>query len=37
MTAFARPQDQPAALARAAREEIARGDVRDQDPSTSPE
>jgi hypothetical protein len=35
--AFARSQDQLAALARAAREEIARGDVRDEDPSTSPE
>ena len=34
---FARSQDQLAALARAAREEIARGDVRDEDPSTSPE
>jgi hypothetical protein len=34
---FARSQDQLAALARAAREEIGRGDVRDEDPSTSPE
>jgi len=32
---FARSQDQLAVLARAAREEIARGDVRDEDPSTS--
>ena len=36
-TTFATSQDQLAALARAAREEIARGDVRDEDPSTSPE
>ena len=35
--AFARSQDQLAALARAAKEEIARGDIRDEDPSTSPE
>jgi hypothetical protein len=34
---FARSQDQLAALARAVRKEIARGDVRDEDPSTSPE
>lgn len=34
---FARSQDQLAALARAARKEIARGDVRDEDPSTPPE
>jgi hypothetical protein len=34
---FVRSQDQLAALARAAREEIARGDVQDEDPSTSPE
>jgi len=34
---FAQSQDQLAALARAAQEEIARGDVRDEDPSTSPE
>jgi hypothetical protein len=34
---FAESQDQLAALAAAAREEIARGDVRDEDPSTSPE
>jgi hypothetical protein len=32
---FATSQDQLAALAKAAREEIARGDVRDEDPSTS--
>ena len=32
---FAKSQDQLAALARAAREEITRGDVRDEDPSTS--
>jgi hypothetical protein len=34
---FAKSQDQLAALARAAQEEIARGDVRDEDPSTSHE
>ena len=34
---FAQSQDQLAALARAAQEEIARGDVRDEDPSTSHE
>ena len=34
---FARSQDQLTALARAAQEEIARGDVRDEDPSTAPE
>jgi hypothetical protein len=34
---FAGSQDQLAALAAAAREEVARGDVRDEDPSTSPE
>ena len=34
---FAQSQEQLAALARAAREEIARGAVRDEDPSTSPE
>jgi hypothetical protein len=34
---FARSQDQLAALARAAQEEIVRGEVRDEDPSTSPE
>jgi hypothetical protein len=32
---FAKSQDQLAALARAAREEIARGEVSDDDPSTS--
>jgi hypothetical protein len=32
---FAKSQDQLAALASAAREEIARGDVSDDDPSTS--
>ena len=34
---FARSQDQLAALAGPAREEIAWGDVRDEDPSTSAE
>ena len=34
---FAESQDQLAALASAAREEIARGDVSDDDPSTSSE
>jgi len=34
---FAKSQDQLAALAAAAREDIARGDVRDEDPSTSSE
>jgi hypothetical protein len=34
---FAKSQDQLAALSRAAQEEIARGDVRDEDPSTSHE
>ena len=34
---FAKSQDQLAALARAAQEEIARGDVRNEDPSTSHE
>jgi hypothetical protein len=32
---FAKSQDQLTALARAAREEIARGEVSDDDPSTS--
>jgi hypothetical protein len=34
---FAKSQNQLVARARTAREEIARGDVRDEDPSTSPE
>ena len=34
---FARSQDQLAALAAAARDEIARGEVRDDDPSTASE
>jgi hypothetical protein len=34
-SSFERTQDQLAALADAAREEIARGDVRDEDPSTA--
>jgi 2,3-bisphosphoglycerate-independent phosphoglycerate mutase len=34
---FARSQDQLAALAAAARDEIARGEVRDEDPSTASE
>jgi hypothetical protein len=34
---FAKSQDRLAALASAAREEIARGDVRDEDPSTASE
>jgi hypothetical protein len=34
---FERSQDQLAALARAARKEIARGEVRDEDPSTASE
>jgi hypothetical protein len=34
-SSFAKSQDQLAALADAAREEIARGDVRDEDPSTA--
>ena len=34
---FEQSQDQLAALANAARKEIARGDVRDEDPSTASE